>query len=188
MEDNHSTYITIHGHFYQPPRENPWTEQIEKQISANPFHDWNERINRECYYANSFAHILNSAGLIESIINNFQYINFNIGPTLMDWIKEKSPTTYYAIIDADSKSRELFNGHGNAIAQVYNHTILPLATKEDKYTQILWGIEDFKLHFQREPESIWLAETAINQDTVDVLVEFDFKYIILSPFDAHIST
>lgn len=179
-----NTFVTIHGHFYQPPRENPWTEQIERQVSATPFHDWNERINKECYHANSFAVILNPEGKIENIINNFQHISFNIGPTLMSWIREKSPCTYEAIVAADAKSREIYGGHGNAIAQVYNHTILPLARQEDKYLQILWGIEDFKSHFNRTPESIWLAETAVNLDTIDVLVEFGLKYIILSPYQA----
>jgi len=179
-----TTYITIHGHFYQPPRENPWTEHIERQESAAPFHDWNERINKECYHANGFAEILNSEGKIEDIINNYQHISFNIGPTLMNWIKEKSPGTYHAIVEADRKSQAIYDGHGNAIAQVYNHTILPLATQEDKFLQILWGIEDFTSHFGRAPESIWLAETAVNQDTIDVLVEFGLKYIILSPFQA----
>ena len=184
MKKQKNVFITIHGHFYQPPRENPWTEQIELQPSAQPFHNWNARINKECYKANCFARILNSENLIENIINNFQYISFNIGPTLMKWIKENSKETYYKILEADKNSIELYSGHGNAIAQVYNHTILPLAKNKDKHTQILWGIEDFKTHFKREPEAIWLAETAVNQDTIDVLVEFNLKYIILSPFQA----
>ncbi|MBN2011645.1 DUF3536 domain-containing protein [candidate division KSB1 bacterium] len=184
MLSSDNIFVTIHGHFYQPPRENPWTEHIEHQPSAAPFHDWNERINHECYHANCFARIMNPRNRLEQIVNNFEYINFNVGPTLMHWIRDNSPETYRAIIDADIHSRDHYDGHGNAIAQVYNHVILPLASDEDKYLQIRWGLDDFRSHFQRPPEAIWLAETAVNQDTIDILVEFGLKYIILSPYQA----
>lgn len=184
MIDN-SNYLVIHGHFYQPPRENPWIEAIERQPSASPYHDWNERVSAECYTPNSMSRIMGGRQYrIVDIVNNYERISFNFGPTLLSWLTHKLPDTYQAIIDGDRKSRELFSGHGNAIAQGYNHIILPLANTRDKYTQIKWGIEDFKLHFNREPESIWLPETAVNYPTVEVLIEFGIKFIILSPYQA----
>ncbi|MFW2331585.1 MAG: glycoside hydrolase, partial [Nitrospinota bacterium] len=146
---NISKFLTIHGHFYQPPRANPWLNIIETQDSATPFHDWNERINRECYAPNSVARILDEAGLIKKIVNNFELISFNIGPTLLAWIEENDAKTYRRILEADKKSIDRFSGHGNAIAQCYNHQIMPLATVDDQITQIEWGIADFESRFQR---------------------------------------
>ncbi len=177
-------YITIHGHFYQPPRENPYLEKIETQESAYPYHDWNERINEECYRPNTCSRVLTSKGKIEDIINNYEYLSFNIGPTLLGWMEENDKEAYQKIIEADVKSRTRNNGHGNAIAQVYNHIIMPLASYRDKVTQIRWGIDDFKRHFGREPEGMWLAETAINLETVKALIENGIKYTVLSPFQA----
>lgn len=178
-------YLTIHGHFYQPPRENPWTEEIETQDSAAPFHDWNERINGECYRPNSISRVLDSQGRIKDIVNNFEYLSFNIGPTLMHWLEHHDPHTYQRILDADKKSMEHNNGHGNAIAQVYNHIIMPLANEQDKITQIKWGIADFRRRFDRKPEGIWLAETAINMPTVNHLIDQGIKYTILAPTQAY---
>ncbi len=177
-------YLTLHGHFYQPPRENPWTEVIDRQPSAHPEHDWNERINAECYFPNAFARILDDSGRITEIINNYTLLNFNFGPTLLSWLEIHAPRVYKRVLEADQESMEMFNGHGAAIAQCYNHTIMPLAPIEDQRTQILWGVADFKHRFQREPESIWLPETAINQQTFNLLTDFPFKYIILSPHQA----
>ena len=177
-------YTIIHGHFYQPPRENPWTGQIELQDSAYPFHDWNERIAAECYTPNTCSRVLNEENLINEIVNNYIYFSFNFGPTLIQWIEQHIPQTYKKILEADKKSIELNNGHGNAIAQVYNHVIMPLASDDDKRTQIEWGIQDFTQRFNRFPESMWLAETAIDTKTVTLLIEYGIKFIILSPHQA----
>ena len=184
MEKKHPLYFTIHGHFYQPPRENPWTGVIENQPSAKPFHDWNDRIASQCYSPNSASRILNPQGRIVDIVNNYDFMSFNMGPTLMGWIRTNTPDTYRRIQEADRRSAERLNGHGNAIAQVYNHIIMPLASAEDKKTQIRWGIEDFKFHFGRMPEAMWLAETAINFETVVELIKAGIKFTILSPTQA----
>lgn len=184
MSEKHPLYFTIHGHFYQPPRENPWTGVIENQPSARPFHDWNERIASECYSPNSASRILSPNGHIVEIVNNYDFMSFNMGPTLMGWIRTNTPETYKRIQEADKRSMERMGGHGNAIAQVYNHIIMPLASAQDKRTQIYWGIEDFKFHFGRMPEAMWLAETAINLDTVVELIKAGIKFTILSPTQA----
>ncbi len=177
-------YICIHGHFYQPPRENPWTGEIEKQISASPFHDWNERIYQECYKPNSEAVIVDYSGKVLKRINNYEYINFNFGPTLLSWIKDKHPKTFFKILEADKKSLLKHSGHGNAIAQVYNHIIMPLANRNDKITQVKWGLDFFKFYFGRKSEGIWLSETAVDMETIRVLIEERVKYIILDPSQA----
>lgn len=176
--------ICIHGHFYQPPRENPWTGEIELQDSANPYHDWNERIYDECYKANAEAEIIDDKGKTVSVVNNYEMLNFNFGPTLLAWIKTKHPGTYEKIIEADKKSLELHGGHGNAIAMCYNHMIMPLANLNDKITQVKWGVADFRYHFGREPEGIWLPETACNDETIEVLISEGIRYIILDTSQA----
>ncbi|MFW6134789.1 MAG: DUF3536 domain-containing protein [Elusimicrobiota bacterium] len=182
MEKNR--YICIHGHFYQPPRENPWLEDIELQDSAYPFHDWNERISEECYKTNTASRILDEEGDIASIVNNYSQINFNFGPTLLSWMKKHQPEIYKSILNADKISQEKFNGHGSAIAQVYNHLIMPLANQRDKYTQVYWGIKDFKGRFGREPEGMWLPETAVDYATLETLADLGIKYTILAPHQA----
>ena len=177
-------YLTIHGHFYQPPRENPWLEAIEEQDSAHPFHDWNERINAECYNPNSVSKIVTSDNRILNVVNNYEYISYNFGPTLLSWMEEFAPLAYERVIKADINSRKVHGGHGNAIAQVYNHMIMPLASERDKQTQVKWGIKDFEYRFGRKPEGMWLAETAVDDDTLRVLVENDIKFTILSPYQA----
>lgn len=177
-------FLTVHGHFYQPPRENPWLEAIEQQDSALPFHDWNERINNECYNPNSVSKIVNSKNQILNVVNNYEYISYNFGPTLLSWMEEFAPLAYERVIKADINSRRMHNGHGNAIAQVYNHMIMPLANERDKQTQVKWGIKDFEYRFGRKPEGIWLAETACDDDTLRVLVENGIKFTILSPYQA----
>ena len=171
--------ICIHGHFYQPPRENPWTDEIEKQDSARPYHDWNEKVFAECYKPNTESPIMNEKGEVVKIINNYEHLNFNFGPTLFSWIKEKHPDTYKKILEADIRSVSIHNGHGNAIAMAYNHIIMPLANLQDKITQIRWGMKDFEYRFGRKSESIWLPETACNPATVEVLINEGVKYIIL---------
>ncbi len=178
-------YICVHGHFYQPPRENPWLNEVEMQESAHPFHDWNERITDECYARNSASRILNSEGAIVDIMNNYSRISFNFGPTLLEWMEKKAPDTYQAILDADKESQKRFSGHGSAIAQVYNHLIMPLANLRDKHTQVYWGKHDFKKRFGRDPEGMWLGETAADTETLEVLAEHGIKFTILSPYQAN---
>lgn len=180
----HGVYITVHGHFYQPPRENPYLDAIERQPSAAPFHNWNERIHWECYRPNAFARVLNNQGEVVRITNNYEYMSFNIGPTLMSWLERYDVSVYQRILAADGKSTQRLNGHGNAIAQVYNHIIMPLANERDKYTQIRWGKEDFKSRFGRDPEGIWLAETAVDYPTLAAVIAEGFSFIILAPSQA----
>lgn len=177
-------YVTLHGHFYQPPRENPYLNAIERQPSAAPFHDWNERIHYECYRPNAFARVLNDHGAVIGITNNFEYLSFNIGPTLISWLERHDVEVYQRILDADRKSCERLNGHGNAMAQAYNHIILPLSNELDKYTQIRWGKADFRARFGRDPEGMWLAETAVDYATLAVLVAEGIKFIVLAPSQA----
>ncbi|MEL6356204.1 MAG: DUF3536 domain-containing protein, partial [Bacteroidota bacterium] len=177
-------FICIHGHFYQPPRENAWLETIESQPSAAPFHDWNARINFECYAPNVAARVLNDAQFITDVSNNYERISFNFGPTLLSWLAEKDPITYRGIIEADRRSVERFGGHGSAIAQVYNHLIMPLANERDRHSQIRWGIVDFAARFGRQPEGMWLAETAVDTPTLEALVDQGIKYTILAPRQA----
>src|SRR5574344_1242080 len=177
-------YLTIHGHFYQPPRENPWLEAIETQDSATPAHDWNERINEECYNPNSVSKIVDSHNRILGMVNNYAYMSFNFGPTLLSWMENFAPNDYERILKADLESVSEHNGHGNAIAQVYNHMIMPLANLQDKITQTVWGIKDFETRFGRKPEGMWLAETAVDDETLRVLVDNGIKYTILSPYQA----
>jgi alpha-amylase/alpha-mannosidase (GH57 family) len=176
-------YLTIHGHFYQPPRENPWTEEIDREPSAEPYHDWNERINEECYRANAFARILAEDGRVVDVLNNYAYLSFNFGPTLLSWLRAHAPDVYERIRQGDAAGLER-TGHGNAIAQVYNHIILPLANRRDKVTQVQWGLADFRYHFGREAEALWLAETAVDYETLEVLAEARLRYVILSPTQA----
>lgn len=177
-------YVCIHGHFYQPPRENPWLESVELQDSAAPYHDWNERITAECYAPNSAARILGGDGRINEIVSNYSRISFNFGPTLLAWMQDKLPLVHSAIVEADRASRERFSGHGSAMAQVYNHMIMPLANRRDKLTQVIWGIRDFEARFGRKPEGMWLAETAADIETLDVLAQAGIKFTVLSPFQA----
>lgn len=182
---SHHKYICIHGHFYQPPRENAWLEVIEIQDSAHPYHDWNERISAECYAPNSASRILDKVGgVIKKITNNYSRISFNFGPTLLSWMERNDKEAYQAILDADKESRELFGGHGSAMAQVFNHMILPLANRRDKETQVIWGIRDFERRFNRKPEGMWLAETAVDTESLEVLAEQGIVFTVLAPRQA----
>ncbi|HVR44893.1 MAG TPA: DUF3536 domain-containing protein [Thermoanaerobaculia bacterium] len=177
-------FICIHGHFYQPPRENPWLEAIELQESAAPYHDWNERIAAECYAPNGAARILDGRGRIAKIVNNYSRISYNFGPTLLAWMEQEAPDTYKAVLEGDRESARHFGGHGAAIAQAYNHVILPLATRRDKQSQIQWGIRDFEARFGRHPEGMWLPETAVDLETLDLLVDYGIRFTILAPNQA----
>lgn len=183
MSEN-KKYLTIHGHFYQPPRENPWIEEIEIQDSAYPNHDWNEKICWQCYGPNSVSRIVDGSNSIIEISNNYKYMSFNFGPTLLSWMEKYNNLAYKRIIQADIDSRNLYDGHGCAIAQVYNHIIMPLANQNDKITQVIWGLKDFQKRFGRNSEGIWLAETAVDAQTLEVLIDCGVKYTILSPFQA----
>ena len=185
MSSSSNKFICIHGHFYQPPRENAWLEVIEIQDSAHPYHDWNERISAECYAPNSASRILDKVGgTIKNITNNYSRISFNFGPTLLSWMEMYDRETYEGILEADRESVLRFGGHGSAIAQVFNHMILPLANKRDKQTQVIWGIRDFEHRFKRKPEGMWLAETAVDTESLEILAEQGILFTILAPRQA----
>ncbi len=176
------TALIVHGHFYQPPRENPWTGEVEREESAAPYHDWNERIHDECYGPNAVAPI---AGDVSGrVVNNYANISFNFGPTLMSWLERRRPHTYQRILAADKESRARRGGHGNAIAQAYGHALLPLCNERDRLTQIVWGLADFRSRFGRDAESLWLPETAANDQTLSVLIDCGMRYVILAPNQA----
>ncbi|MBM3220526.1 MAG: DUF3536 domain-containing protein [Candidatus Rokubacteria bacterium] len=176
--------VVIHGHFYQPPRENPWLEAIEVQDSAAPAHDWNERITDECYAPNTAARRLDRANRILDITNNYARISFNIGPTLFAWLERERPGIAARIVEADRASVQARHGHGNALAQVYNHVIMPLASRADKVTQVRWGLEDFRRRFGRNAEGMWLSETAVDEETLEVLAEAGLSFTVLAPHQA----
>jgi alpha-amylase/alpha-mannosidase (GH57 family) len=177
-------YVCIHGHFYQPPRENPWLEEVEQEDSARPYHDWNQRVTADSYRPNAASRILGEAKKIVDIVNNYSKISFNFGPTLLSWLQRHAADVYGAIIEADRLGREVFSGHGPAIAQPYNHIIMPLAVSRDKHTQVIWGIRDFEHRFGRAPEGMWLPETAVDLETLDILAEQGIKFTILAPHQA----
>ncbi len=177
-------YICIHNHFYQPPRENPWLEAIELQDSAYPYHDWNERVTAECYAPNSASRVLDAQDRIIEIVNNYSLISYDFGPTLLSWLQDFAPAVYQAILDADKESIEQHGGHGSAISQAYNHMIMPLANARDKHTQVIWGMRDFEHRFGRRPEGMWLPETAVDLETLEVLAQQGIRYTILAPRQA----
>ena len=177
-------FVCIHGHFYQPPRENPWLEEVELQDSAYPYHDWNEKVTAECYAPNAASRILDPERVIIDIVNNYSKVSFNFGPTLATWMQKHNAEAYQAILDADKKSQKLFSGHGSALAQCYNHMIMPLANKQDKRTQVIWGLRDFEYRFGRKPEGMWLPEAAVDLETLDMLAENGIKFTVLSPGQA----
>src|SRR5215210_513680 len=177
-------YLCIHGHFYQPPRENPWLEAIEVQDSAYPYHDWNERVTAECYGPNAASRILDGERRITRIVNNYSQISFNFGPTLLAWLETHHPEVYRAILEADRESRSRFGGHGSALMQPYNHTILPLSNRRDKQTQIVWGVRDFEHRFGRPPRGAWLPEAAVDVESLELLAEQGIRFTILEPHQA----
>ncbi len=174
-------FVCIHGHFYQPPRENPWLETVETQDSAAPYHDWNERICAECYATNGAARMVNTKNHITRIVNNYARMSFNFGPTLLSWVRDNAPRTYRMILDGERRSRKNFKGHSSAMAQVYNHVIMPLANRRDKITQIRWGIADYQSHYGVPPEGMWLAETAADTESLELLAQHGIKFTVLAP-------
>lgn len=177
-------FVCVHGHFYQPPRENPWLDEVERQPSAAPYHDWNERVAAECYAPNTAARVLDGKDRIVDIVNNFASISFDAGPTLLAWLERADPATYAAILEADRTGRARFRGHGPAMAQAYNHVIMPLASARDKRTQVRWGVADFEWRFGRKPEGMWLPETAVDLETLDLLAAEGVRFTVLAPRQA----
>jgi hypothetical protein len=173
--------IVLHGHFYQPPRENPWLEYVEAEEGAAPFHDWNQRIEAECYRAVAAARIPDGSGRITRIVNALERMSFDFGPTLLEWMEDEAPDTYRAVLEADAASCRAAGGHGNAIAAPYHHVILPLSTRRDRVTEVRWGIADFRRRFGRAPEGMWLPETAVDDETLDVLAAHGIAFTILAP-------
>ena len=182
--DQRTPAVIIHGHFYQPPRENPWTGVVDEEPDAAPFHDWNERIHAECYRPNAQVSFIDEQTGQPRIVNNYTHLSFNFGPTLLGWLERTHPETYSQIIAADAQSKLRRGGHGNAIAQAYSHAILPLCNERDRVTQVLWGLADFRYRFGRSPESMWLPETACNNDVLDLLIDEGMQYVILAPQQA----
>src|ERR1035438_8215501 len=174
-------FLCVHGHFYEPPRENPWLETVETQDTAAPYHDWNERVCAECYATNGAARIVNKENFITRIVNNYARISFNFGPTLLSWLRENAPRTYRMILDGEARSRRAFKGHSSAMAQVYNHIILPLASPRDRITQIRWGIADYEHHYGARPEGMWLAETAADTKSLELMAQHGIKFTLLAP-------
>lgn len=173
-------HIVLHAHFYQPPREDPAFDEIDAEPSAAPFHDWNERIERECYRAVVAARVHGPDGRIAGIVNTLEWISFNVGPTLFEWLARHAPDTAERIVAADRHSVARL-GHGNAIAHPYHHVILPLASRRDKVTEVRWGMRDFRRRFGRDPEGMWLPETAVDDETLDVLAQEGIRFTILAP-------
>jgi hypothetical protein len=176
-------HLIVHGHFYQPPRENPWTEEIERQDGVAPYHDWNDKITNECYLPNAFSRRLDGYGRITKLVDNYESLSFNFGPTLISYLEDRFPEVYERILAGDHSSVKRL-GHGNAIAQCYSHVIMPLASRRDRETQVRWGVRDFERRFGRAPEGIWLPETAVSASVLEVLIEHEFRFIVLSPHQA----
>ncbi len=176
-------YVCIHGHFYQPPRENPWIDAVEAQESAAPYHDWNERITAECYAPNAAARVLDEHGHAAALRNNYERMSFNFGPTLLAWLEQSHPSVHAQIVLADRASERRF-GCGNALAQVYGHCIMPLADHRDQTTQVRWGIADFRYRFGRLPDGMWLPETAVDRTSLAALADNGIRFTILAPSQA----
>ena len=181
---NEKPALVIHGHFYQPPRENPWTGIVDEEPGAAPFHDWNERIYAECYRANAQVWFMDERTGEQRFVNNYAHLSFNFGPTLLTWLERTHPETHAQIVAADAESAKLRGGHGNAIAQAYSHAILPLCNERDRRTQVRWGLADFRHRFQRDAEAMWLPETACNNEVLDLLIDEGMRYVILAPQQA----
>jgi hypothetical protein len=177
-------WVCIHGHFYQPPRENPWLEAVEPQPTAHPYRDWNERITAECYRPNAAARVVDNGNQIIAIVDNYQRMSFNVGPTLLSWLEAHAPDVYEAVLAADRASLARFGGHGSAMAQAYNHMIMPLASARDRATQVRWGIADFERRFRRAPEGMWLPECAVDTASLEALAAEGIAFAVLAPHQA----
>ena len=176
-------HFCIHGHFYQPPREDPWLGRILVEPSAAPMRHWNERIVAESYGPMGWAHRIDGKGKIFDIFNCYEWMSFNVGPTLLHWLERNEPSVYERILEADAASLKRW-GHGNAIAQVYHHAIMPLASPLDKELEVAWAVADFEHRFGRSPEGMWLAESATDCASLQVLADAGISFVILSPHQA----
>lgn len=172
--------LVVHGHFYQPPRENPWSDELDTEPSATPFHDWNARINAECYRANAYARIHDRGGRIASIENNYARMSYNFGPTLARWIERHDGRTHTRLVAADAEQERRL-GAGGAMAQAYAHPILPLASALDRRTQMLWGLADFRRRFGRPAQGLWMPETAASSATLAALIDLGVSFTIVAP-------
>ena len=170
MSENFHRHLCLHGHFYQPPRENPFTHLVPDEMGAGPYRNFNEKITTECYRPNAE-------------IGNFERISFDFGPTLAAWLARYAQDVYLRIIEADQIHRAR-HGVGNAIAHAYNHTILPLANHRDKQTQIAWGITDFRYRFGTAPQGMWLAETGVDMETLELLADQGIEFTVLAPWQS----
>jgi hypothetical protein len=176
-------WVCVHGHFYQPPRENPWLDEIEPQPSAAPFPDWNARITAECYRPNTAARIVDGHGDIIAIVDNYARMSWNVGPTLFTWMARHAPDVHAALIAADRASVAAL-GHGAALAQAHGHLIMPLCTPRDRQTQVRWGLADFRHRFGRDAEGMWLPECAVDTATLEALAAEGVAFTILAPHQA----
>jgi hypothetical protein len=172
--------IVIHGHFYQPPREEPWLELVPRELTAAPDHDWNERITRQCYRPLARGRVFDAHGRIIRLINCYAWCSFDVGPTLFRWFDQHAPDVGEAIVAADRASAARL-GEGNALAMPYHHVILPLMSRRDKLTEVRWGIRDFRARFGREPAGMWLPETAVDEATLEVLAQEGIRFTVLAP-------
>src|SRR3954462_13356661 len=171
--------FVVHGHFYQPPRETPWTEEVTREPSAAPFHDWNERIAAECYRPNAFARVLDGDGRVLALVDNYERMSFDMGPTLLSWVERHEPEMYQRMVAADAVA-------GGGMAQGFGHLILPLCNERDLRTQIRWGLADFRHRFGRDADGMWLPEAAVNDDVLAVLAEEGVGFTILAPGQAEL--
>src|SRR3954468_830330 len=169
--------LVVHGHFYQPPRENPWTDEVSREASAAPFHDWNERITAECYRPNTSARIVDGRNRLVALVDNYRRMSYDIGPTLLSWLDRHAPDTYRKMVDADEAM-------AGGMAQGFGHLILPLCDDRDLGTQVRWGISDFEYRYGRRPEGMWLPEAAVNDAVLAVLAEEGIKFTLLAPNQA----
>jgi alpha-amylase/alpha-mannosidase (GH57 family) len=176
-----SVSVVVHGHFYQPPREDPWTGRVPREPSAAPFHDWNQRIADECYRPFAAARVLDDEGDDAGRVNLYAHCSFNVGATLAWWLDRFAPDVLASMVAGDHASCQRLGGHGNAIAQPFHHIILPLASRRDKVAEVRWGIADFQQRFGRAPEGMWLPETAVDEETLVVLAEEGIRFTILAP-------
>ncbi|MDR2668827.1 MAG: DUF3536 domain-containing protein, partial [Desulfovibrio sp.] len=175
--------LCIHGHFYQPPREDPWLGAVLTEGGASPMNNWNERILRQSYAPIAWARRVDASDRITDIVNCYEWMNFNAGPTLLRWMRDASPETLRRMREADARSLARW-GRGNAVAQVYHHIIMPLATDEERALETRWAVDDFIFHFGRAPEGMWLPECAVDLPSLDCLAAAGISYVILAPGQA----
>jgi alpha-amylase/alpha-mannosidase (GH57 family) len=171
----------VHAHVYQPPREDPVTGEVPVELSAVPMHDWNERITAECYRPMAAAHVLRSDGTLDRAINLYAHLSFDVGPTLAVWLDRFAPDVMASMVAGDRASCARSDGHGGAIAHPWVHAILPLASERDRSTLLHWGVADFVHRFGRQPEGMWMPETAADTTTLEALADHGIAFTIVAP-------